>query len=107
MYLVGESVPLHAVFGCFCPSGKSGWAYGIVAAFWHDVSHASTEAYGIGGDDAFVVAVAGESHHAVVVFALVEFECAEIHPCASSDLLIHLKLGDTSLVVNGVGGFVG
>ena len=37
-------------------------------------------------------------HHAVVVPAFVKSECAEVHPCAASYLLVHLELRDASIV---------
>ena len=57
-----------------------------------------SKADGIGTDHAFLFAFVAQYHHAVVVPAFVKSECAEVHPCAASYLLVHLELRDASIV---------
>ena len=106
MNLIWKSKPLHAILGSFCPSRQSGGANPSVVTFWNDVAHTASKAYRIGTHHTLVLAVVGKRHHAVVMFSLVKFKRSEIHPCATTHLLVHLELCLSSLMINRIGGII-
>ena len=85
--------PLGIVSGTFHPSGESA---GLSVA--GHVAHPATEAYGIGTHHTLLLALVAQYHHAIVVRALVELKVAEVHPSASTDLLVDEEFGHPTLV---------
>ena len=88
-----HAAPLGIVSGTFQVSGESA---GLSVAL--NVPHTATEAHGIGAYHALLLALVAQYHHAIVVGSLVELKVSEVHPGASTYLLVHFEFGDSTLV---------
>ena len=71
-----------------------------------DVTHATTEAYGISGNDAITLAEIAECDAVLGIGPCIEVECSQIYPSGTTHLLIHMELSGDALVPYGVTGIV-
>ena len=94
--------PLAVVAGSF----KAAWPSADLPATFY-ISHAASEAYGVGSNHTAVVAALVAKRHAVpLVAAFVKVERAEIDPCRTAHLLVDAELRLFALVPYGVVGIV-
>ena len=68
------------------------------------IAHSSTEADGIGSNNALVGTLIGEDNRLILMHSLSEIECTEIHPCAATHLLVHCEVRYTSGVYHRIAG---
>ena len=98
---IGHSGPLAIVACSLQAAGQS--ADGASSL---NITHSTSEAYGIGGDYTFLSALVCQHDTVVFVASGVEVEGSEVNPCGASHLLVYRKLGLLSFVPHRVVGVV-